>query len=318
MNKKRIIIIIIFILLSILSLLIGANMQLIRSMFSGDREALTVFLHGRLPRLIAIILSGSALAIAGLILQSLARNKFVSPQIIGSTDSASLGLLLSFIIFGTMHVAFRFMFGFVFALGFSLLFMLMLRKIKFKNLAFVPLIGLMYGAIIGALTLLIADLLDLRQMLAGINLGSFTQITLSNAWLLLILVPAIVLAFVYALSFSIMSAGEDFAKNLGVNYKLVYIIGLTIVAIVAASVFIVVGPLPFVGLIIPNIVVLYYGEHVKKNILDIAIFGAIFVLFNDILSRVLINPGEIAVGLTMSITGGIIFLFLILRRPKHE
>ena len=84
--------------------------------------------------------------------------------------------------------------------------------------------------------------------------------------------------------------GEEFAKNLGVNYKKILIIGLTITSVISASTFIIVGPLPFLGLIIPNIISMYYGDNIKKNLIDIALFGSSFVLLNDIFSRVVIFP----------------------------
>jgi iron complex transport system permease protein len=119
------------------------------------------------------------------------------------------------------------------------------------------------------------------------------------------------------MKFSIVALGEDLAKNLGVRYERVMIIGLIVVSLISASTFIVVGPLPFIGLIIPNIVSLFYGDNFKKNIIDMALFGSIFVMVNDIISRILIPNGEVAISFTMGITGAVIFLYLIFRRVKH-
>src|SRR5690606_30309255 len=108
----------------------------------------------------------------------------------------------------------------------------------------------------------------------------------------------------------------------GVKYNKVLTIGLLIVSLISASTYIVVGPLPFLGLIIPNIVSIYYGDNLKKNIWDIAIFGSIFVFICDLLARTLIfiftgMRYELSVGFIMGIIGSIIFLWLIFRRVKH-
>lgn len=293
-------------------------MNLISSLFAKDKTAIINFFHGRLPRTVVIILAASALSIAGLIMQSLSRNKFISPQTAGTTDAAGLGVLISILLLGSQSIYIRFSFAFVFAMISSMLFMYLLSKIKFKNIVYVPLVGMMYGALIGSVTTLIGHRTDTLQVIASLNLGSFSKITLLNSSLLIILIPAIVLAFVYASAFSIISLGEDFSINLGINYKATMFLGIGIVSIVAAAVYIVVGPLPFLGLIIPNIVTMYYGDHVKKNLLDVALFGSSFVLLNDIISRLIRFPYEISVGLTMGITGAVIFLFLILKKVKQN
>ncbi len=319
MNKKRGIVISLFVILAICSVLIGADTQLIQKLFSGDQLAWVNLLNGRLPRTVVIILSAAALSIAGLVMQSLSRNKFISPQTAGTTDAAALGVLLSYIVLKSQSIYVKFGFAFVFAMISSVLFMLLLRKIKFKNIVYVPLIGLMYGALIEAVMTLLADQFNARQFLTDLNVGTFSKITFFNSTLLVVLIPALILIIIYAASFNIVSVGDDFARNLGLKPKTITAIGLLCIAVVSASVFIVVGPLPFLGLIIPNLVSLYYGDNLKKNLFDVAIFGSTFVLLNDIVSRLLIFPYEIPVGVTMGVSGAIIFLILIFRRDKkHE
>ena len=85
----------------------------------------------------------------------------------------------------------------------------------------------------------------------------------------------------------------------------------------SASTYVTVGPLPFIGLIIPNLIRIYYGDNLKRSMLDVALFGSIYVLINDIISRLIIFPYEVSVGFTMGITGSIIFIWLILRGRKY-
>lgn len=316
MTKKRIFLVTIFLLLTVLSLIIGPNMKLITQLFTGNKRAWIDFLNGRLPRTIVIILASASLSISGLIMQSISRNKFISPSTAGVNDAAALGVFLGYLLLGNQPLGIRFIFAFIFASISSLLFIAILNKIKFKNVIYVPLIGMMYGALISSLTTFIAHRTNNLQFLTSINVGTFSKITALNSYLLIILVPALILSFIYAASFNVVAMGNDFAKNLGVNYKLIMTIGIIIISIVSASTYIVVGPLPFLGLIIPNIVTLYYGDGVKKNLVDVALFGISFVLLNDIISRLVVYPYEIAVGFTMGISGAIIFLILIFKRVK--
>lgn len=317
MNKKRIILVLLFIVLAIGSLFIGVSNQVtLKNLLTGNKEAWFIFVESRLPRTLVIILASSALSIAGLIMQSLSRNKFISPQTAGTTNAAILGVLLGYLLFGSMSIYFKFIFAFSFAMLSSLFFIFMLNKIKIQNVIYVPLIGLMFGALISAVTSFIAQRFNALQLVSSLNLGSFAHITRLNSNLLIVLIPALILAIFYATRFNVASLGEDFAKNLGVNYKKTIFIGLFVISIISASTYIVVGPLPFLGLIIPNVISLYYGDNLKKNLFDVAIFGSIFVLLNDIFSRLIIFPYEISIGFTMGISGAIIFLYLIFRKVR--
>ncbi|CSC84726.1 vibriobactin and enterobactin ABC transporter permease [Vibrio cholerae] len=111
--------------------------------------------------------------------------------------------------------------------------------------------------------------------------------------------------------------GKDFATNLGLNYQQVMIIGVALVSIMSATVVMIVGQLPFLGLIVPNLVSLYYGDNLRKNIPRTAIFGAMFVLLCDLVGRVIIFPYEVPISMIISILGGSVFIALILRGQRH-
>ena len=135
--------------------------------------------------------------------------------------------------------------------------------------------------------------------------------------LLYISIPLMILAFIFANKFTIAGMGEDFAKNLGLNYRQVVNVGLVIVALVTASVVLTVGMIPFLGLIIPNIVSIYQGDHLRNSIMHTALLGAVFVLFCDILGRLIIYPYEIPINLTVGIIGSGIFIYLLMRRRAY-
>jgi iron complex transport system permease protein len=111
--------------------------------------------------------------------------------------------------------------------------------------------------------------------------------------------------------------GESFSINLGVKYKQIVNIGLVIVSLITSITILTVGMLPFLGLIIPNIVSIYRGDHLRKSLPHTALLGAVFVLACDILGRIIIFPYEISIGLMVGVIGSAIFLFMLIRRGRY-
>jgi iron complex transport system permease protein len=196
--------------------------------------------------------------------------------------------------------------------------MFLLRKIKIKNVIFIPLLGIMLGNLIDSITTFFAYRYDLVQNINSWMMGDFSLMIKGRYELLYISVPLVVIAFLYANQFTVAGLGEDFSKNLGVNYHRIVNIGLIIVALITATVVITVGSVPFLGLIIPNIVSIYQGDHLKNTIWDTALLGAVFLLFADIIGRVIIFPYEISIGLTVGVIGSMIFIYLLFRRMANE
>ncbi len=301
------------IILSFISLFIGAIDIKPSHLLDWESREMQIFLISRVPRLIAIILAGAGMSIAGLIMQSLSRNKFVSPTTAGTLDAAKLGILISMLFFTNVTYTQQVIFSFVFALVGTLLFMQILDRIKFKDVVFVPLIGIMYGNILSSVTTFFAYEADLLQNISAWLMGSFTLIIAGRYELLYLSIPAVILAYLYANKFTVAGMGEDFAKNLGLSYKFVLNIGLILVAIIATTVVLTVGVIPFLGLIVPNIVSLYMGDNLRKTIPHTAVLGVVFLLICDIIGRVVIYPFEIPVNVTVAVIGSAIFLIMLFR-----
>lgn len=314
--KKRYLLIIL-ILLSITSLFIGVNDITLMDIVSYNKEKVDIFFISRVPRLVSILLAGLGMSICGLIMQQVSRNKFVSPTTGATIDSAQLGLVFAMLIIPSTGLAGKMIASFAFALAGTFIFMKILKSLKFKNAVFVPLIGIMFGNIIGSATTFIAYKYNLMQDITAWMQGNFSMIIKGNYEMLYITIPCIIMAYIYANKFTIAGMGEDFATNLGLNYNKVVNLGLMIVAIVTVCVVITAGSIPFIGLIVPNIVSMYKGDNLKDIIWHTGLFGAIFVLVCDIFSRTVIYPYEIPIGLTVGAIGSIIFLFMILRRGNH-
>ncbi|MCU6712539.1 ABC transporter permease [Paenibacillus sp. J5C_2022] len=306
------------VILSLTSLFIGVKGISPLDLFSMTPEQWQIMSISRIPRLISILIAGFSMSIAGLIMQQLSRNKFVSPTTAGTDDAAKLGMVVSMLLFSATSTIVQMLIAFAFALAGTYLFMKFLGRLKFKDAIFIPLVGLMFGNVINSITTFYAYKHDLIQSLTAWLQGSFTSVMAGRYELLYISIPLLVVAYLYAGKFTIAGMGEDFATNLGLNHKFVVNVGLVIVALISVVVIVTIGTIPFLGLIIPNIVALYLGDNLKKTLVHTAVMGAVFLLACDVLGRIIIYPYEIPISLTVGVIGSVVFLFLLLRRRAYE
>ncbi|GAA0499605.1 petrobactin ABC transporter permease YclN [Salinibacillus aidingensis] len=314
--KKRYLLIVLLIL-SVISLFIGVSDISPSDLLNLQSEEVQILYVSRVPRLISIIIAGMSMSVAGLIMMQLTRNRFVSPTTAGTMDSARFGILVSLMVFTSASPLQKMLVAFAFALLGTFIFMKILDQVKFKDTIFIPLVGLMFGNIVNSLSTFFAYKNNLIQNMSSWLQGDFSLIIQGRYELLFLSIPLLILAYFFANRFTIAGMGEEFAKNLGLNYRQVVNIGLAIVAMVSAVVVLTVGMIPFLGLVIPNIVTIYRGDHLKNNLPHTAMLGAIFVLACDILSRVIIYPYEIAIGLTVGVVGSAIFVYLLVRRKAY-
>lgn len=311
------ILLILLVIFGILSLFIGVIRINLDDIFSLSTTQLEIILLTRIPRLIAILLTGMSLSICGLIMQQLTQNKFVSPTTAGTMDCAKFGILISLIFFAGASFFTQALIASIFALLGSFIFIQILRKIKLKDVIFVPLIGLMFGGIINAITTFFAYALNYIQNIQGWLQGSMANVMQGNYELLYISLPLFILAYFLAHKITIAGMGEDLALNLGVSYNTILFLGLIIVSIITSVVIVSVGVIPFLGLIIPNLVAIYRGDNLKKNLIYIALCGALFLLICDIISRLVIFPFEMPLSITTGVLGSLIFIFLLLKRKTY-
>jgi iron complex transport system permease protein len=305
------------VLLSLGSLFIGVRNVTPWGLLTAQDDQQLVFFVSRVPRLVAILTADMSLSVVGLIMQQLARNKFVSPSTAGTMEAASLGLLVALIFFANAPLLIKMLISFAFALAGTLIFMQILERAKYKDVIFVPLVGIMFGGVIGALTTFIALRYDLMQSLGAWMTGSFAGVLRGRYELLYLAIPITLLAYLYADRFTLAGMGEDFAVNLGLNYKQIVNLGLALVALSTSSVVLTVGSIPFLGLIVPNIITMLLGDNLKRTLPYTALGGACFVLVCDILGRIIRYPYEIPIGLIVGVIGGAIFLYLILHKGAY-
>ena len=302
---------------SIYSLFVGVIDITPGELLRGDGKQMELFLISRLPRLLAILCTGMGLSVSGLIMQQLCINKFVSPSTGATISSAKFGILVALLFMPNTTLWSRALFAFVFAILGTWIFVWFVQRTQFKDTIMVPLVGMMFGNIIGGITSFLAYQYEMTQALSSWEVGHFSLVIKGRYELVYMVIPLLVIAFVFANHFNIVGMGKDFSKNLGINYNVILFAGLTIAAVITASVVVVVGAISYIGLIVPNIVTMFKGDKIRGTLVDTALFGALFVLVCDVIGRSVIAPYELAIELVVGVIGSILFIFLLLYRLNH-
>ena len=308
---KKPLIVIFFVIAVIASLLVGVGELRIFDVFIGGTRSHFNFLNSRLPRTLSLVITGFGLSIAGLVFQQISNNKFVSPTTSGSISGAQLGLAIAVVFMGNASTGMKMLFSFACSLLATFLFMAIMNRLKYRTLIYVPLVGIMLGSIMTSFSTFLAYTFDFLQTLNSWFVGNLSLVITGRYELLYIVIPATLLIFIYAKQFTIVGLGEDFSINMGLNYDYFVTIGLVLIAIISASTVIIVGNMPFLGLIIPNIVSMMFGDNLEKNVFTVGIMGALFLIVCDILGRVIAFPYEISIGLVIGVLGTLIFLVMI-------
>lgn len=306
--------------LSVVSVTIGVYSLSWSDVRSNSEElhSAMVLVVSRIPRTVAILLIGASTSISGMIMQMLARNRFVSPGTAGTIESASLGILIITLLYPEASIATKILFATAVAMLGTGLFLLVLRQIPIKSPLVVPLIGIMLGGVISSITSFFAYRFELLQSLAMWTTGDFSRILKGRYELLYVSGFLTLLAWFAADRFTVAGLGEAFTTNLGLNYGRVLAFGLTIVCAVTAVNVVTVGAIPFLGLIVPNVVSQVLGDNVRRTAPWTALFGAAFLLACDIAGRTIRYPYEIPISTVVGVVGGIIFLAILLKGGERE
>lgn len=306
-------------MLALVSLFVGvADLRPLDLFAGGDRgDAAQLMLGSRLPRTIAIVLTGMALSVCGLIMQMLTRNRFVEPSTAGTVEFAGLGILVVTLFAPGVPVVGKMIVASFFALVGTAIFLRLLRSIMARSVLVVPLVGITLGGVVAAVATFIAYRFDLMQSLGTWMNGDFSGVIRGRYEMLWLVAALTLLAYLAADRFTVAGMGEEFTTNLGLDHRKVMRLGLTIVSLTTAVVVVVVGAIPFLGLVVPNIAAILVGDNLRRSIPWVAVLGAGFVLACDIAGRLVRYPYEIPVGTVVGVVGSAVFLRLLLRRPAH-
>ena len=307
--------------LAIVSLLVGISDISFLDILSGESNDLKLLTLSRIPRTVALIITGIGISVCGLIMQQMTQNKFVSPTTAGTLDAVELGILGSLIFLPQENIYLKVFFALGITFFASLIFIKIADSIRYRSVIFIPIVGLLFGGIINSITTFFAFQFNIVQdvgagqdSIGAWMMGDFSGILKGNYEPIFLCLPAVVITYWFANKFTVVGMGQDFAKNLGLNFRAVLNIGLFCVSLTVSSIVVTVGTIPFLGLVIPNIVSLFLGDNLRKTLPYTAIVGACFLLLCDVISRLLIFPFEVPIGMTVGLIGGVLFLILLLRK----
>ena len=299
-----------------LSLSIGVADFRWSQLFSPS-DSMMLMVVSRLPRTFAVVLSGASLAVAGMIMQILMRNRFVEPSMVGASQSAALALVLLTLVYPAAGVMLKMSSAAAAAMAGMLLFMALISRLPPTAQLMVPLVGIIFGGVIESLTLFVAYENEMMQMLDVWQAGDFSGILQGRYELLWLGGIVAALAYVIADQLTIAGLGEAVSVNLGLNRTAVLWAGLIIVALITSLVVVTVGNIPFIGLVVPNIVSRLMGDRLRRSLPAVALIGAGMVLLCDIVSRTVRYPFEIPVSTVFGVLGTVLFLYLLMRKPAH-
>ncbi|BCN86153.1 ABC transporter permease [Prescottella equi] len=302
---------------------LGVGVLLTLSLFTGvfdifgGEAGWEMFNITRIPRTVALVLAGAAMAMSGLVMQLLTQNRFVEPTTTGTTEWAGLGLMIMMIVAPGAGLMPRMIGAIVAAFVGTLIFFLFLRRVQLASSLIVPIVGIMLGAVVGAITTYLALATDLLQSMGIWFAGSFTSAIRGQYEVLWIVAIVAVAVFVAADRFTVAGLGEDVATNVGLDYNRIILLGTGLIAIATGVVTVVVGNLPFLGLIVPNIVSMIRGDDLRSNLPWVCLLGVAIVTVCDLVGRTIIAPFEVPVSLILGVVGSIVFVAMLLRSRRH-
>lgn len=282
----------------------------------GAEDGADMFVITRIPRTLALVLAGAAMAMSGLVMQLLTQNRFVEPTTTGTTEWAGLGLLCTMLLFPESTVLMKMIGAVIFAFIGTMVFFMFLRKVTLRSSLIVPIIGIMLGAVVSAASTFFALSTNMLQQLGIWFMGSFTAIYAGQYEVLWLIAFVLAAVWFYADRLTVVGLGEEVATNVGLNYNRLLLIGTALIAVATGIVTVVVGSLPFLGLIVPNMVSMLRGDDLRSNLPWVCVLGVGIVTVCDLLGRVIIAPFEMPVSVILGVVGAVVFIALIVRSTR--
>lgn len=315
------VLILLLFIVSLVSLFIGSSIE-VRDVLNYfllkdvPNNVVTIIKIIRFPRIIAGIIVGGCLSLAGYILQVILNNSLASPSTIGVNAGAALFVMFGVSINSIVHTSVWAFFGsFV-----IVMLVLLISNVKRTSRVTIILAGISIATICnGLIDLITIYNPDTIYDKTSFYIGGLSMINMSQIiYVIPFLLIAFILLFGYRKSFSIIILGDELAYSLGLNVKKTRIIFVIIVAILTSMSTILAGLIGFVGIIVPHIVRRIFKGDVKNILVITFIFGSLFLTTADFIGRVINYPYEIPVGIVLSLIGGPYFIFLLLSSNKRR
>ena len=313
-----------FILSFILGVLLGSTKlslaDMVFAIASGNMESpeARILIYVRLPRVLAGIVCGMALAVSGAVIQSVLANKLASPSIIGVNAGAGLAVTLSSV-FGVVGGWRLSLFSFIGA--FITVMLVSLGEKKWgASRGTVILLGVALNAFLGAISDTVTTFVpEISVQSFDFKIGDFSSATYTKVFpASIVIIISVFILQTLTNELDVLTLGEENAKGLGLNTSVMQMIFLLLSALLAGAAVSVCGLLSFVGLLVPHAVRRFSGAS-ARNLFPLAfLFGGAFVSLCDTLSRLVFAPFEVPVGIPLALIGAPFFLFVLIRGREGD
>ncbi|GAB3127812.1 iron chelate uptake ABC transporter family permease subunit [Tsukamurella serpentis] len=299
------------------SLMTGEYHITVAGLFAGDEQMWRMFFISRVPRTAALVFAGLAMSFSGVIMQRLTQNRFVEPTTAGTAEWAGLGVLLCLLYLPGAGPLVKMTVATATALAGTLVFLAFIARIRARRSAVVPLVGLMLAAVVGAVTTYLAVGANLLQAVVSWRSGGFAHIVrgfYEPLWAVAVIAVA---TYLLANYFTVAGLGRDVATSLGLRYGLTVSLGVGMVAVASGVTAVVVGFIPFLGLVVPNIISALRGDDVRGALPWVAVLATSLIVGCDLVGRIMVRPMEIPVSVIMGVVGASAFVALVLSRGSR-
>jgi len=284
----------------------------------------SIILTVRLPRVLCVALTGAALSICGVAMQGLLKNPLADGSTLGVSSGASLGAVLA-IAFEISLPGLSFSATTILAILFAFSSLIIILSLAYKldyslSTNTIILIGVIFSMFVSSvLSLVITFASDKVKDITFWTMGSLAGSSYKNALLLLTaLLICGGIVFRYARELNAFAVGEDNARNIGVNVKQVKMVVLIAVSALIGVCVSIGGTISFVGLVTPHIVRMIVGPNHKRMIPACLFGGATFLMLCDLVSRILLNPLELPIGVVTSFIGAILFIVIFYQTRRGQ
>ncbi len=292
--------------------------DLLESLSGKDNIKGYIILNVRAPRTFGAYLGGSALALSGLMLQTYFRNPLAGPYVLGISSAASLGVAL-YVLAGVGWDYYGLV-GSAMAGSVVAILMVLLLASRVKSAVTLLIAGLMLGYVFGAIERILITFAESRQVHEFVmwTFGSFSGITWEDLEILTITVLlSAILSIILAKPLNAMLLGEEYARSMGVNIRVVRIAVVTLSSFLAALITAFAGIVAFIGLAVPHIARMLFRTSDHRILIPaVAVCGALITVTCDIVARTIASPVELPISVVTSLFGAPIVVFLILKRKK--
>lgn len=284
----------------------------------GQEDGMRMFFITRVPRTISLMLTGAAMSMSGLVMQLITQNRLVESTTTGTIEWAGLGLTFVYLLFPAPTLVQRMTGAIIFSFVGTMIFFFFLRRVRLRSSLIVPIIGMMLGAVISAISTFVGLVFQMTQNIETWFVGSFAPVQIGRYEYLWLIVIVTFFIFIYADRFTLAGLGEDMTTSLGLNYNNIVLLGTGLIAVAVGIVAAVIGNLPFLGLIVPNIVSMYRGDDLRSNLPWVCVIGMGVITICDIISRTIIKPFEVPVSMILGTLGSVVFIMVLLRQRRSR